>query len=88
MTVATRSRPRSRALLVRNAWASGGCCSTSANDQPAAVSYRRPRGDSLYRAFKIDVFRTAGVQIFEITTFDARLVPAFGLPVVVVDAAR
>ncbi|HEY8924127.1 MAG TPA: RNA polymerase subunit sigma-70 [Polyangia bacterium] len=55
---------------------------TSANNQPAAVSYLKRPGDSAYRAFKVDVMRTAGGQIVEITTFDARLVAAFGLPAI------
>jgi RNA polymerase sigma-70 factor (ECF subfamily) len=53
---------------------------TSANRQPAAASYLRARGDSEFRAFKLDVLRVQGGAIAEITTFDARLFPAFGLP--------
>jgi RNA polymerase sigma-70 factor (TIGR02960 family) len=53
---------------------------TLSNNQPAAVSYLKRPGDSVYRAFKVDVLRMSGAQIAEITTFNARLVAAFGLP--------
>ena len=53
---------------------------TRANRQPAAASYLRARGDTEFRAFKVDVLRVEGGAIAEITTFDARLFPAFGLP--------
>jgi RNA polymerase sigma-70 factor (TIGR02960 family) len=53
---------------------------TGANRQPAAASYLRARGDSEFRAFKLDVLRVQGGAIAEITTFDARLFPQFGLP--------
>jgi RNA polymerase sigma-70 factor (TIGR02960 family) len=53
---------------------------TRANRQPAAASYLRARGDDRFRAFKLDVLRVEGGLIAEITTFDARLFPAFGLP--------
>jgi RNA polymerase sigma-70 factor (ECF subfamily) len=52
---------------------------TSANRQPAAASYLRAPGDTVYRAFKLDVLRVQDGLIAEITTFDARLFPAFGL---------
>jgi RNA polymerase sigma-70 factor (ECF subfamily) len=53
---------------------------TRANRQPTAASYLRARGDAEFRAFKLDVLRIEGGLIAEITTFDARLFPAFGLP--------
>jgi RNA polymerase sigma-70 factor (TIGR02960 family) len=53
-----------------------------ANHQPAAVSYLRPPGGDVFRAFKIDVLRIEDRLIKEITTFDTRLVEAFGLPLV------
>jgi RNA polymerase sigma-70 factor (TIGR02960 family) len=53
---------------------------TRANRMPAAASYLRPPGDSEFRAFKLDVLRVEGGRIAEITTFDASLFPAFGLP--------
>jgi RNA polymerase sigma-70 factor (ECF subfamily) len=53
---------------------------TRANRQPAAASYLRARGDREFRAFKLDVLRVEGGKIAEITTFDAHLFPAFGLP--------
>ena len=51
-----------------------------ANRQPAAASYLRAPGDDTFRAFKIDVLRVVDGRIAEITTFDATLSEAFGLP--------
>jgi len=51
-----------------------------ANRMPAAASYLRRPGDGEFRAFKLDVLRTAAGLIAEITTFNAGLFPAFGLP--------
>jgi len=53
---------------------------TMANRMPTAASYLRRPGDSEFRAFKFDVLRVADGKIAEITTFGARLFPAFGLP--------
>ena len=53
---------------------------TLANRMPTAASYLRRRGDTEFRAFKFDVLRIDGGVIAEITTFDAGLFPAFGLP--------
>jgi RNA polymerase sigma-70 factor (ECF subfamily) len=53
---------------------------TRANRMPAAVSYLRRPGDSLFRAFKLDVLRIDAGRIREITTFGTALLPAFGLP--------
>jgi RNA polymerase sigma-70 factor (TIGR02960 family) len=52
---------------------------TRANRQPAAASYLRAPGDTVYRAFKLDVLRVEDGAIAEITTFNAHLFPAFGL---------
>jgi RNA polymerase sigma-70 factor (ECF subfamily) len=52
---------------------------TRANRQPAAASYLRRPGDTLYRAFKLDVLRVEDGAIAEITTFDSDLFGAFGL---------
>jgi hypothetical protein len=52
---------------------------TRANRLPAAASYLRAPGDTEYRAFKLDVIRVEDGAIAEVTTFDARLFPAFGL---------
>jgi RNA polymerase sigma-70 factor (ECF subfamily) len=52
----------------------------TANRQPTAASYLRAPGDTEFRAFTLDVLRIEGGAIAEITTFDARLFPAFGLP--------
>ena len=51
-----------------------------ANRMPAAASYLRRPGDSVFRAFKLDVLRVEGGAIAEITTFGPALFPAFGLP--------
>ena len=53
---------------------------TQANRMPTAASYLRRPGDSEFRAFKFDVLRIEDDAIAEITTFDAGLFPAFGLP--------
>ena len=52
---------------------------TQANRMPTAASYLRRPGDSVYRAFKLDVLRVEDGAIVEITTFGAGLFPAFGL---------
>jgi RNA polymerase sigma factor (sigma-70 family) len=48
--------------------------------QRAAASYLRAPGDTEFRAFKLDLLRIGAGHIKEITTFDARLFDAFGLP--------
>ena len=50
--------------------------------QPAAAAacYLRRPGDSVFRAFKLDVLRTDGDQVAETTTFGPELFGAFGLP--------
>jgi RNA polymerase sigma-70 factor (TIGR02960 family) len=53
---------------------------TAANRMPAAAGYLRRPGDSLFRAFKLDVMRIEAGMIAEITTFNEALFPAFGLP--------
>ncbi len=51
-----------------------------ANRMPTAASYLRAEGDSLFRAFKLDVLRVRDGAIAEITTFGPQLFAAFGLP--------
>jgi RNA polymerase sigma-70 factor (ECF subfamily) len=53
---------------------------TAANRQPAAARYLRVSGAVEHRAFELDVLRIECGVIAEITTFDSRLFPAFGLP--------
>jgi hypothetical protein len=53
---------------------------TAANRMPAAASYLRREGSDAYLPFKLDVLRTGGGLIAEITTFDASLFDRFGLP--------
>ncbi|WP_350275158.1 RNA polymerase subunit sigma-70 [Kribbella sp. HUAS MG21] len=53
---------------------------TSANRLPAAASYLLRPGDTVWRAFKLDVLRVDGGKIVEITTFGYSRFPAFGLP--------
>jgi RNA polymerase sigma-70 factor (TIGR02960 family) len=53
---------------------------TAANRMPAAAGYLRRPGDSVFRAFKLDVMRIEAGTIAEITTFGEHLFPAFGLP--------
>jgi len=52
---------------------------TRANRQPAAASYLRRPGDTVHRAFKLDVLRVEDGAIAEITTFSSDLFAAFGL---------
>ena len=53
---------------------------TSANRLPAAASYLLRPGDSVWRAFKLDVLWVNEGRIVEITTFGASRFPGFGLP--------
>jgi RNA polymerase sigma-70 factor (ECF subfamily) len=53
---------------------------TRANRQPAAASYLRAPGDTVFRAFKLDILRCADGAIAEITTFGSSLFGEFGLP--------
>ena len=71
-----------RALLEEGLTAAGEwrLLPTRANRQPTAASYLRAPGDTEFRAFKFDVLRIEDGRIAEITTFDAKLFPAFGLP--------
>jgi RNA polymerase sigma-70 factor (ECF subfamily) len=71
--------------LMERAWGADGMgewrlLPTRANRLPAAASYLRAPGDTVFRAFKLDILRPRGGLIAEITTFDARLFEAFGLP--------
>jgi RNA polymerase sigma-70 factor (TIGR02960 family) len=50
-----------------------------ANRMPAAASYLRRPGDSVFRAFKLDVMRVEDGVIAEVTTFGAGPFAAFGL---------
>ncbi|HTX26232.1 MAG TPA: RNA polymerase subunit sigma-70 [Streptosporangiaceae bacterium] len=52
----------------------------AANRMPAAAGYLRRPGDTVFRAFKLDVMRIEAGTIAEITVFSADLFPAFGLP--------
>jgi len=47
---------------------------------PAAASYLLRPGDTVYRAFKLDVLRVSGGKIVEIMTFGYSRFPAFGSP--------
>ncbi|MFF4120985.1 RNA polymerase subunit sigma-70 [Streptomyces sp. NPDC001714] len=51
-----------------------------ANRQPAVAGYVQRPGTSVYRAQMVDVLRIEAGRIAEITTFEAQLVTAFGLP--------
>jgi RNA polymerase sigma-70 factor (TIGR02960 family) len=52
----------------------------AANRMPAAACYLRRPGDSVFRPFKLDVMRIEAGRIAEITTFNAAMFPALGLP--------
>jgi hypothetical protein len=51
-----------------------------ANRMPAAANYLREHGGTEFRAFKVDLLRVGDGGIAEVTTFDAKLFPQFGLP--------
>ena len=51
-----------------------------ANRQPAVAGYVQRPGTSVFRAQLVDVLRVEAGRIVEITTFEAHLVAAFGLP--------
>jgi RNA polymerase sigma-70 factor (ECF subfamily) len=53
---------------------------TAANRQPATASYLRDWEDTVFRAFKLDVFDIRDGLVSEITTFGSSLFVAFGLP--------
>ncbi|MEU4192336.1 RNA polymerase subunit sigma-70 [Kribbella sp. NPDC026611] len=53
---------------------------TAANRLPAAASYLLRPGDTVWRAFKLDVLRVSDGRIAEIMTFGYSRFPAFGLP--------
>ena len=53
---------------------------TRANRMPAAASYLRRPGDTVFRAFKLDVLRVEHGVVAEITTFGYALFWAFDLP--------
>jgi RNA polymerase sigma-70 factor (ECF subfamily) len=57
----------------------------AANRMPAFASYLRKWGDTEFRAFKFDLIRLVDGRIAEITTFNEKLFPAFGLPPVLHD---
>jgi RNA polymerase sigma-70 factor (TIGR02960 family) len=53
---------------------------TAANRLPAAACYLRRPGDTVFRAFKLDVLRIDDGQVAETTTFGPELFGVFGLP--------
>jgi RNA polymerase sigma-70 factor (TIGR02960 family) len=53
---------------------------TAVNRMPAAASYLRRPGDTVFRPFKLDVLRVEDDRIAEITTFGYRWFPDLGLP--------
>jgi len=68
--------------LLQNALREGDwrLVATTANRMPTAASYLRAPGDTIHRAFKLDVLRVVDGKITEITTFGPALFPQFGLP--------
>jgi RNA polymerase sigma-70 factor (TIGR02960 family) len=69
--------------LLENAFSDGSewrLVPTVANRMPTAASYQKLPGESVYRAFKLDVLRIVDGRIAEITTFGHALFPLFGLP--------
>jgi RNA polymerase sigma-70 factor (TIGR02960 family) len=55
---------------------------TRANRMPAAANYLRKPGDTMFRAFKLDVLRVEGSRIAEITTFGWAKFPDYDLPLI------
>jgi RNA polymerase sigma-70 factor (TIGR02960 family) len=53
---------------------------TRANRQPAAAEYVRAPGEDVYKALGIDVLTIEDERIVAVTTFEAHLFGAFGLP--------
>ncbi|WP_242900835.1 sigma-70 family RNA polymerase sigma factor [Actinomadura terrae] len=53
---------------------------TRANLQPAVAHYIRPPGGEVFQAQVLDVLRVEEGTIMEITAFEGRLFPRFGLP--------
>ena len=51
-----------------------------ANRQPAAANYLRRPVDTVFRALSLDVLRIENGELVEITTFEPKFFPAFGLP--------
>jgi RNA polymerase sigma-70 factor (TIGR02960 family) len=69
--------------LLENAFSDGSewrLLPTSANRMPTAASYQKLPGETVYRAFKLDVLRIVDGRIAEITTLGPELFPQFGLP--------
>jgi RNA polymerase sigma-70 factor (ECF subfamily) len=58
---------------------------TRANGQPAVAGYVQRPGTNVYRAQLLDVLRVEGGLIAEITTFEPHVLPAFGLPLKLID---
>jgi RNA polymerase sigma-70 factor (TIGR02960 family) len=56
---------------------------TGVNRMPAAASYLRRPGDTVFRPMKLDVLRVEGDVVAEITTFGPALFGVLGLPEVV-----
>jgi RNA polymerase sigma-70 factor (TIGR02960 family) len=61
-------------------WGTWHLVPVAANRQPAAACYLRRPGEDGFTAYKVDVVRFELGLVAEITTFNARLFPAFGLP--------
>ncbi len=68
--------------LLERAMSEGGwrLLPTVANRMPAAASYRRAPGETIYTPFKLDVLRIVDGRIAEITTFGPQPFPQLGLP--------
>jgi RNA polymerase sigma-70 factor (ECF subfamily) len=58
---------------------------TTANRMPAAASYLRKPGDTLFRAFKLDVLRVEANRVAEITTFGWIRFPDYDLQLILDD---
>jgi RNA polymerase sigma factor (sigma-70 family) len=77
---ARRSRRSSRQRSVPDASETSSWCQSGANRQPAAANYLRRPVDTVFRALSLDVLRIENGELVEITTFEPKFFPAFGLP--------
>jgi RNA polymerase sigma-70 factor (ECF subfamily) len=70
-----------RQLLGPDSFGDFRMVATTANRQPAAVAYLRAHGKADYRLAGLNVLRTSGGKIVEVTSFRPDLCGAFNLPV-------
>ena len=76
-----RDRPAARhARSAPRAWASGAWCRRARTGCPPPRATCASRGETEWRAFKLDILRCQDGGVAEVTTFGAALFEQFGLP--------